>query len=167
MKELLLSQLPSLYIFVGGVIILILLTAFMPAITIRCENLGANAKNSLFLIRMRKKVNGVYHTIWAQEKYELEHKRASFKNFFAYAFNKEFRQEIEIMGHEIEVQVAVQWGEDEARYRANEAFAISTYKQFKGVSVENITRRLEAASIDAQRWIEGNKDEIAKHEKYS
>lgn len=94
--------------------------------------------------------------VWAQECYEAEHKLNPV-NLFRAALSNGARRDMEIMGHEIEVQAAVRvYGKDEAAYRADEARALTKYGEFKGWSREKITAAMEGRSEAAARWVKRN-----------
>ncbi|MGR3593052.1 MAG: hypothetical protein ACU0B9_07055 [Limimaricola soesokkakensis] len=101
--------------------------------------------------------------VWAQECYEAEWKLNPV-NMLSVAFSRSARREMEIMGHEIEVQVAVRlYGRRAGIYRTEEARALTAYPEFKGWT----QARIEAAMIgkrgEAARWVEQNLETIRRH----
>ena len=98
--------------------------------------------------------------VWAQECYEAEHKLNPM-NLLRVAFSKRARREMELMGHEIETQVAVRvYGKPRLIYRAKEAKALTKYPEFKGWSQERIHAEMKAKSVKARRWVERNIERI-------
>ncbi|MGR3463611.1 hypothetical protein [Limimaricola sp.] len=98
--------------------------------------------------------------VWAQECYEAEHKLDPI-NLLRVAFSKRARREMEIMGHEIETQVAVRiYGKPRLIYRAKEAKALTKYPEFKGWSQERILAAMRAESGRARQWVSRNMGRI-------
>lgn len=138
---------------------------FAPPIT-KSANLSGtrNASNNLIMIKMRKNLGQWASAIWAQEYYEIKLKKRHLIK--ALTRNKKFLQDMEIMGHEIETLVATELGADESRYRIAEAKALTRYKQFKGVSQDDIHARMIAVRKDALKFIAQNASKIKSAQKY-
>jgi len=115
---------------------------------------------------MNKGLDKYAAAIWAQEYFEIKHKRANF--FKAITRNKEFLRDMEIRSHEIETQVAVMLGGDEKKYRAKEARAVVRYPQFKGSGIEasGIELAMLHKRAEALRFISKHKSKIMKARKY-
>lgn len=146
--------------------VMILAVMFAPPITYSKNLSGTrNASNNLVRIVMRKNLGKYASAIWAQEYYEIKLKKRHIIK--AITRNKKFIQDMEIMGHEIETQVAfLNLGADAIQYRDSEAQALTRYKQFKGFTKAEIHSRMVAASPKAIEFVSANKSKIAKARKY-
>ena len=105
-----------------------------------------------------------YAAIWAQECYEAMYKLNPI-NALKVRFSDKARRKMEIMGHEIEVQVAGWlYGLNKDEYRKEEVQRmINGYRGlFGGYTVASLVQMLEARSYSANKWISENKQKIKK-----
>ena len=123
---------------------------------------NVNARNNSFRIAMNKKCENQI-AVLAQELYELKLKR-NFFMLFGVSFIRRLEMQMEIMGHEIEVQ-AMKWAYNytpqEAReYRKEEAYALTHYDAFKGIPEEDILEMMIKKSTEAEKWLNKNKKKV-------
>lgn len=118
---------------------------------------GRNARNWPGLVILGK---GIRHpaAVCAQEVYESRWKMNPV-NLLRRAVSKSANREMEIMGHEVEVQAAVRiYGVAEAAYRRKEA--ASMIRGYDGLFQGFSAGGLEAAMADkadkARRWVSRN-----------
>ena len=118
---------------------------------------GRNARNWPGLVILGE---GIRHpaAVCAQEVYESRWKLNPV-NMLRHNFSKSARREMEIMGHEIEVQTAARiYGAAEGAYRAKEAATM--IRGYDGLFQGFTARGLEAAMADkadkARRWVSRN-----------
>lgn len=125
-------------------------------------NFGANARNWPGLILMKKGLAN-QAAVWAQEFYEA--KRKTFSGVIRYIFQKRFRRELELYGHEVETQVAVWlYAEDEASYRKKEAESMQKgYSFFSDYSIEAIETAMKAVSEEAKTFVSKHQSRIKRH----
>lgn len=76
----------------------------LPIYTKKVDKLSSNARNWPFFIKLKKGLS-YPAAVWAQEAYESQYKMNPF-NLFKFLFSDEEKRKVELMGHEIEVQVA-------------------------------------------------------------
>jgi len=134
---------------------------FMPPI-VKTERLLSNATNTFFVITMNVGYIGPYVSgTFAQELYEMRLKRRhpikrlrwESKNLKKKAKSLGFMQELEIVGHAVDVVEAVRIGGDFEERIADEMFIMPLYEQFQGVPSDEIERRLRAAIPEATKWL--------------
>lgn len=118
---------------------------------------GRNARNWPGLVILGK---GIRYpaAVCAQEVYESRWKLNPV-NLLRRAVSKSARRDMEIMGHEIEVQSAARiYGAAEGAYRAKEAAAmIRGYDGlFKGFSAGGLEAAMAAKADQARRWVSRN-----------
>ena len=118
---------------------------------------GRNARNWPGLVILGK---GIRHpaAVCAQEVYESRWKLNPV-NMLRHNFSEAARREMEIMGHEIEVQAAARiYGAAEGAYRAKEAAAmIRGYDGlFKGFSAGGLEADMAAKAGKARQWVSRN-----------
>ena len=125
---------------------------------------GRNARNWPGLVILGE---GIRYpaAVCAQEVYESRWKLNPV-NLLRRAVSESARREMEIMGHEVEVQAAVRiYGAVEIAYRAKEAAAM--IRGYDGLFQGFSARGLEAAMADkadkAQRWVSRNIRLIEAH----
>lgn len=125
---------------------------------------NANASNNLFRILMKRGLGKYASAIWAQEYFEVLLKRI---NILKHK-KLEFRNEMELMSHEVEVQIAVTRGADEVQYRNLEALALHRGYQgrFAHMSPEEIYGILESNKGEALKFIDKHRDKIVEARKY-
>lgn len=93
-----------------------------------------------------------YKAVLAQEVWESIHKTNPINLFKSRS--KRGQRELELMGHEVEVQAAVLlYGVNEKEYRAKEAKSMTGYKQFKGFSARSIERDMTKRTQAARKWL--------------
>jgi hypothetical protein len=115
---------------------------------------GANGRNWPLLVIMDPDAS-MYKAVLAQEIYESIHKTNPI-NLLKTRSGKG-AQELELMGHEIEVQVAVLlYGVKEHEYRKREALSMKGYKQFKGWDAERIEAEMQKKTNEAKKWVSKN-----------
>jgi hypothetical protein len=103
--------------------------------------------------------------VWAQEYYEAQMKLNPW-NLLRVATSKSARRKMELMGHEIETQVAVRiYRKNEDHYRSKEADALLGYSEFKGVPKWKIILGMIANKSEANKFINKNMDKIRKYAK--
>ena len=122
---------------------------------------GVNARNWPGVIHIDPDCERI-GSVWAQERYEAGWKLNPW-NLLRFRFSKETRIEMELMGHEVEVQAALMfYGRDPKIVRFAEAHALLTeYRDFKGFSTVNeIVTELEDRKPAAERWIADHHQEI-------
>lgn len=119
---------------------------------------GKNAQNSPWRVLIDRRAP-YWRAILAQEVWESNHKRGALwrpLRLFRMLFRREeFDQDLEIMGHEVEVQAAaVFFGLGQAQYRAAEARAMAAhYPQFEGWPPERIVLWMEHQTRPARKWL--------------
>lgn len=119
---------------------------------------GANGRNWPLLVVMDPDAS-MYKAVLAQEIWESIYKTNPI-NLIRTRSGKG-AQELEIMGHEIEVQVAVLlYGVKEHEYRQREAEAMTGYKQFRDVPAVEIAARMEKVTGKAREWVEDNQERM-------
>lgn len=135
--------------------------------TIWRDNLvGANASNNVFRIKMTR---GLKHpmAVWAQEYYESRLKRNLLASL-RIRLNPQRRRRMEIISHEIEVQAA-HWfyNEDKKIHRLYEAKAMKLGYGglFSGFSVEQIQSAMETYEDVANSFVQTFHNEIMKYGK--
>lgn len=135
----------------------------LPVLTFEKKFENKNAENKPGRIWMDPRANP-YGAIWAQEAYEATEKLNPFKALI-FLFSKNFRRNLEVMGHEIEVQAAVKfYMKDEDDYRKREAYVMAHYyDEFSGHSEEVIIREMIKVSRDARKWVNKHEDQIRKY----
>lgn len=150
-------------------VLLIVGSLFLP-ITFERDLSGRNASNNPFWIVLAKGL--IYRAaIWAQEFYEYRCKINLIFVFILIATKAAgitvFQRRLEISGHEVEVQAAVElYDEDEETYRQNEAYGMSQhYDAFKGMSVPEIEQLMKAQSTKAKRFVRCHGKRIRKQMK--
>ena len=120
------------------------------------RNMGAPGRG---LIVMSPDVSD-YAAVWAQEYYEVQTKVTP-TGARRYTTDPAFRREVELMGHEIEVQVAVRYyGAEEGPRRASEARGLALYEDFRGTRPRAIAREMRRRTDAALAWIAANRTEI-------
>lgn len=127
----------------------------------------SNANNNPFLIRMGDHLGENFAPIWAQEYYEATTKLRNPKMLFLRLIqNKPAMRELEIMGHEIEVQVASKLAiENPESRRKSEARSLTNYKQFAGFTEAEISTLMVRATPMAKAWVTKNWVKIQKRRK--
>ena len=119
---------------------------------------GANGRNNAFRVIMDPDAMW-WRAVLAQEIWESNHKRGALVRpwrLFRMLFRRrEFKQELELMGHEIEVQAARRFYDaDPKHHRKTEAEGMRRhYPQFRGWSAEQIEREMRKRTDDAVRWL--------------
>lgn len=118
---------------------------------------GRNARNWPGLVILGK---GIRYpaAVCAQEVYESRWKLNPV-NMLRHNFSEAARREMEIMGHEIEVQAAARiYGAAEAAYRAKEAAAMLRGYDglFQGVHARGLEAAMAAKAGKARRWVSQN-----------
>lgn len=122
---------------------------------------GANANNNMLRIVINPDLKH-FDAILAQELFEFGYKWKWLRGFVT-AFSKKAQREMELRGHEVEVQWAVKYnGVDESEYRDLEAKALVRYKAFKGMSKEEIYRGMRKHSNECKIWVRKNTDYVLK-----
>ena len=100
--------------------------------------------------------------VWAQEAYEALHKLNPI-NLLRVRLSRAARRDMEIMGHEIEVQAAALfYGADLVSRRRQEAATMHAGYDglFSGVSPERIAFAMRWKSSQATAWVERNSRRI-------
>ena len=98
--------------------------------------------------------------VWAQEYYEVQTKVTP-DGYRRYVTDAAHRRAVEIMGHEIEVHVAVAYyGADERRRRHREARSLALYEDFEGIGAPEIRRLMRLRRAEALAWIAAHRSEI-------
>ena len=125
---------------------------------------GRNARNWPGLVILGK---GIRYpaAVCAQEVYESRWKLNPV-NMLRHNFSEAARREMEIMGHEIEVQAAARiYGAAEGAYRTKEAAAmIRGYDGlFQGFSAGGLEAAMAAKADQARRWVSRNIRLIEAH----
>lgn len=108
-----------------------------------------NARNSRTRgIRIYEKPHSsTFAAVAAQEIFESEYKRRG-------GFDK---RQMEFIGHSIEALVASRYGGfDFARFEAKEAYTLTFYSQFRGMSQAELHAALRAHRPIAERWLSDN-----------
>ena len=120
---------------------------------------GANGRNWPLLVIMDPDA-AAYKAVLAQEIWESIHKTNPI-NLLKTRSGKG-AQELELMGHEIEVQVAVLlYGVKEHEYRKREAESMKGYPQFKGWETPDIVDGMMDKTNAAQSWVAKNQTRFA------
>ena len=122
----------------------------------------AKAKNTAGLIFMSP--DCPYRAaVWAQEAFEATQKISPI-NLMRYIFQRKYRRELELMGHEIKVQAAVLiYKQDEKMYRSKEAYVMSVaYSEFGGYSSSYIKNLMLERRAQARDWVNDHYKEIYK-----
>ena len=104
--------------------------------------------------------------VWAQEYYEAKLKLNP-ANTIKFVFSAGFRRDMEILGHEIEVQAAVAiYRVDEEDYRRKESEDLAKYDDFKDKNMKpkQIYVLMENVTAEASRFVKNNKREIMRHD---
>lgn len=93
--------------------------------------------------------------VLAQELFEAEYKINPLQ--LIYTRTGEGARELELKGHEVEVQAAVRlYGASETAHRQSEAQALTTYPQFDGWGPDNIELGMMGHTSAAMRWVAKN-----------
>lgn len=114
---------------------------------------ASNARNSLSRgIRLYEKPHSsTFAAVAAQEIFEMDFKRRA--GFAA----RGRKGEMELISHEIEALVASRYGGmDFAAFEAKEAYTLTLYRQFRGMTRGEILARMRAVRPIAERWIAEN-----------
>jgi hypothetical protein len=115
---------------------------------------GANGRNWPLLVIMDPEAPYPL-AVLAQELYEAEYK-VNPLNLIA-SLTGEGARELELRGHEVEVQAAVRlYGASETAHRQSEAKALTTYPQFKGWTLEQLEMGMMEHTGSAMRWVAKN-----------
>lgn len=134
----------------------------MLPITIKTYSLpeGVNARNWPGLIKIRPDLV-LFAAVWAQESYESLWKLNPF-NLISLLLGKKARRKMEVMGHEIEVQVATQFYDiHEDEYRTQEAQVMARhYPEFHPLSVGAVKSLMLEQSDKAKRWVDKHRGRI-------
>jgi hypothetical protein len=139
----------------------------LPVITIRRPLDGANGRNwpGVVVIDPAAEMRAA---VWAQEVFESIWKLNPW-NLLRRTFTARGREEMEVRGHEVEVQAARElYGVDAIEYRSLEAWALSHYKGlWRSIPVQDrhrhVTWMMEAVSDKAKAWVQANLDQIRRH----
>jgi hypothetical protein len=120
---------------------------------------GANGRNWPLLVIMDPEATYPL-AVLAQELYEAEYKVNPLQ--LIYTRTGEGARELELKGHEVEVQAAVRlYGASETEYRKAEARSMAVgYKQFAGWEPDNIELAMMGHTSMAQRWVSKNIDRL-------
>jgi hypothetical protein len=120
----------------------------------------ANGRNSILYVQMDPDAP-MYKAVLAQEIYECLYKVNPI-NLIRSRTTKGQR-EMELMGHEVEVQAAVMlYGVKEAQYRRAEASAMQGwYECFKGMELPEIVDGMMDKTNAAQSWVAKNQTRFA------
>lgn len=113
---------------------------------------ASNARNSLSRgIRIYEQPHSsTFAAVAAQEIFETEYKMRG----LAARLNK---RDMELISHEIEALVASRYGGmDFAAFEAKEAYTLTLYSAFRGMSQAEILERMRAARPIAESWIARN-----------
>lgn len=137
----------------------------IPATTI-VDLEGRNATNNIFRIKIDPDTP-YPAAVWTQERYESRYKLGSlihplrlFRRLFK---TEEFKRELELMGHEIEVQAAVVfYGALEIDYRLREAQGMKRHGSyhFETWSTSDIFGAMQRWKPEAIRWVRDHQDLI-------
>ena len=157
----------ALFQFVAVLALVLLIVKFLPPITRVKKLTGRNARNTLLFITMNENLGRYASAIWAQEYFESLHKK---KHLIQSIKRKDaFLRDMELMGHEIEVQVAARMGTSEKDYRRSEARAIAQYEQFMGereYTEDEIYTDMLSKRTDAIAFVNKHRDKIQKAKQY-
>lgn len=113
---------------------------------------GVNARNWPGFIKIRP---GLHHfaAVWAQEAYEASWKLNPI-NMLRFLFSKNARIDMEIMGHEVEVQTALMfYGANAPAKRSAEAHALEGYEDFRKLKYADIYHAMVKAEKAAKNWV--------------
>ena len=102
--------------------------------------------------------------VWAQEAYEALHKLNPI-NLVLTRLSRSARREMEIMGHEVEVQAAVAvYGDVEGARRMREAVSMTPRYGglFKSMGEKSLERAMAARADDARRFVERHRRSIER-----
>jgi len=129
------------------------------------DDLDSNARNWPGYILIKR---GIKHSaaVWAQEFYEAQLKLNPV-NTLKVVFSSDFRRDMEIMGHEIEVQAAVAiYDVNEEVYRSKEARDLTRYDEFrdKKMTREQVYALMENVRLEARKFVKQNMKEIRQHD---
>jgi hypothetical protein len=142
------ALLPALAIAIG------IKTHKLPIVRWERPDRDANGRNWPLYVMMDPKATYPL-AILAQEIYESLYKTNPLN--LIYTRTGEGARELELRGHEVEVQAAVRlYGASETEYRKAEARSMVQYKQFKGWTPDNIELAMMAHTGMAQRWVNKN-----------
>ena len=130
------------------------------------DDLDSNGKNwpGFFVVNRGLPYEG--KPVWAQEYYEAQLKWRIFPllSGLLIAIGRiipalaVFERRMELMGHEVEVQVEARLGGDEEAARLREARALANrYTAFKGWSVERAEEALRERQGKAMSWVLDNR----------
>ena len=125
---------------------------------------GRNATNNAFRVIVDRDAP-FRAAIVAQEVWEAEQKQDPVHAVKIRLSDSE-RREMEIMGHEVEVQAAVLfYQQDAAAYRAKEAAAMQRGYDglFRKMTPAQIVAAMERQSAKAARWVEKNRKRLDQH----
>lgn len=102
--------------------------------------------------------------VWAQEFYESRHRMLPW-NLVLWILSKKHRRKMEIMGHEIEVQVAKDlYGTTPETHRMSEARAlVNYYSAFKGWTPEQAYDAMAQVSTKADSFSKKHLNRIKKY----
>ena len=135
----------------------------MIPITLTRSLRGANGRNWPGLVLLDPDAP-LRAAVWAQEAYEARYKLNPI-NLIRVRFSKRARREMEIMGHEVEVQAAaLVYGLSASTYRVAEAARMRAGYDglFAGLSAPQLVAAMEAVSDDASRWVRRNRNAIER-----
>jgi len=120
---------------------------------------NANATNWPGKIKMRRGLK-YQAAIWAQEAYEATHKLSIINRLLMLFPHR--RRAMELMGQEIEVQVALwMYNADPEVYRRGEAQSlVYWYEDFSSFSEDECYDMLKERSYEAQKWAWKHEQEI-------
>ena len=122
---------------------------------------GVNARNWPGFIKIRPDLPQ-FAAIWAQEAYEASWKLNPI-NMLRFLFSREARIDMEIMGHEIEVQAALRfYGADADKRRHEEARALLSYGDFRKHTYAEIYDKLAGVEKKADKWVVDHAGDIRK-----
>jgi hypothetical protein len=121
---------------------------------------GANGRNWPLLVIMDPEAPYPL-AVLAQELYEAEYKVNPLQ--LIYTRTGEGARELELKGHEVEVQAAVRlYGASETEYRKAEARSMVQYKQFAGWTLEQLEMGMMEHTGSAMRWVAKNIGRLEK-----
>ena len=112
-----------------------------------------------------------WRAVLAQEIWESRHKLGSLwrpLRLFRRIFRRtEFKQDLELRGHEVEVQAAVQFFSGrETDHRKREARGmVEHYPQFRGWSVARVEIAMEQRADAARKWVREHREELLGYER--
>tara|TARA_Y100000296_G_scaffold47694_1_gene54643 strand:+ start:143 stop:547 length:405 start_codon:yes stop_codon:yes gene_type:complete len=101
--------------------------------------------------------------VWAQERYEAGWKMNPF-HLIRFHASAKARRELEIRGHEIEVQAAhLLYDAPIRKTRQAEAAALTKYDDFKGRSEDWIFRQMRKEADWAKAWVRDHEADIRQY----